>query len=342
MTTACDITLFAPGLLGPQPQLRQLPRGEQADLICLETLLSRAACVASPVTDSLHGLMRLFGVSVETDMDPPVAALGARYDGLEATTGWWLRADPVWLQPDRDQLVLGAAGALQLTGDAAQQLASSLNEHFAADGLRLFTPHPHRWYLHQATAARILTTPLDDLWGQNIHACLPSGKDAAEWRRLLNETQMLLHDHPVNRQREIEGCAPVSSLWFWGGGYLPTAGEACWDRVYADEFLFQALADWQGIPCRSWPAQSPDLTGRCLIGTQQCLEPVRKRDLFAWQDCLGQLQTEVLAPLQSLLAQRQCRTLTLLPADGRAFRATPSGLRRFWRRRKPLVRWLAA
>jgi hypothetical protein len=341
MTIACDITLFAPGLLGPQPDLRQLPPDDLADLTCLETLLSRADCVTSPVTGSLHGLMKLFGVSVAQLTDPPVAALTARYDGLDTATGWWLRADPVWLQPDRDQLVLGAAGELQLNHDESRQLAATLNEHFATDGLCLFTPDPNRWYLRQDEVSRIRTTPLEDLWGRNIHDCLPRGEDAAVWRQLLNETQMLLHEHPVNRQRVAEGRPPVSSVWFWGGGCLPMAGASDWDQVYADEFLLKAVADWQGIPCRSSPAQlSRDLTGRCLISTRQCYEPARKRDVFAWQDCLVQLQTNVLVSLQHLLAQSRCRALTLLPADGRAFRAAPSNRYRFWRRRKPMSRWL--
>jgi len=39
-----------------------------------------------------------------------------------------------------------------------------------------------------------------------------------KWRRLQNELQMLLHDHPVNAAREARGELAINGIWFWGAG----------------------------------------------------------------------------------------------------------------------------
>jgi hypothetical protein len=43
----------------------------------------------------------------------------------------------------------------------------------------------------------------------------------APWRQAINEAQILLHAHPLNKAREAAGQAVVNSLWPWGGGRLP-------------------------------------------------------------------------------------------------------------------------
>ena len=48
-----------------------------------------------------------------------------------------------------------------------------------------------------------------------------SGEGAERWRALLNESQIVLHNHPINAVREARGAVAVNSLWFWGAGTLP-------------------------------------------------------------------------------------------------------------------------
>ncbi|MCZ7655242.1 MAG: hypothetical protein M5R42_14705 [Rhodocyclaceae bacterium] len=52
--------------------------------------------------------------------------------------------------------------------------------------------------------------------GRTIEPFLPQGDDAREWRRFINEAQVLLHNHPINMAREAEGRPTVNSLWPWG------------------------------------------------------------------------------------------------------------------------------
>jgi hypothetical protein len=51
----------------------------------------------------------------------------------------------------------------------------------------------------------------------------PQEDSLREWRRLLNEIQMVWHTHPVNLARAERGEVPINSLWLFGGakGWSP-------------------------------------------------------------------------------------------------------------------------
>ena len=66
--------------------------------------------------------------------------------------------------------------------------------------------------------AKIQCTPPHDILGQPIDRHLPSGPGAEVLRRLMQESEGLLQEHPVNRQRVRQGKRPANMLWFWGQG----------------------------------------------------------------------------------------------------------------------------
>ena len=87
-------------------------------------------------------LCDLFGVPCRDDV--PIAPIAAAFDGLAA--GRWLRADPVSLNLQRDQLLLSG---VQVGSEEAAALCASLNVHFAGHGMEFFAPHPQRWYVRR-------------------------------------------------------------------------------------------------------------------------------------------------------------------------------------------------
>src|SRR3990172_4623918 len=93
-------------------------------------------------------LCELFGVTCAADA--PIAPVSAAFDGLAA--GCWLRADPVHLRLQRDQLLLAG---VQPGGEEGAALGASLNEHFAGQGMEFFAPHPQRWYVRLEALPRI-------------------------------------------------------------------------------------------------------------------------------------------------------------------------------------------
>jgi hypothetical protein len=150
---------------------------------------------------------------LETQHDLPIAPISAAYDGLPA--GFWMRADPVHLRLQRDQMLLSQTA---LSADEAVQFCSALNEYFAGQGMTFYAPHPQRWYVRLQCLPDMQTTPLSEVIGGNVRGALPRGNDGQHWHQLFNEMQMLLYSHALNEAREARGELPVNSLWLWGGG----------------------------------------------------------------------------------------------------------------------------
>lgn len=52
--------------------------------------------------------------------------------------------------------------------------------------------------------------------GLNVEQYLAQGSKARTWRRVLNQIQMIWHQHPVNLARSRAGLLPVNALWLGG------------------------------------------------------------------------------------------------------------------------------
>jgi 2,3-bisphosphoglycerate-independent phosphoglycerate mutase len=64
-------------------------------------------------------------------------------------------------------------------------------------------------------------TPPHDITGKPVLEYFPSGDGADRLNELMNYAQMVLHDHPVNKKRQVEGKSQANSIWFWGHGKTP-------------------------------------------------------------------------------------------------------------------------
>src|SRR6267142_5145621 len=139
-------TVFIPDFL------RRFEAQHRPRLPALELLAARGA--ALPV-QGVHGFLApLFGLAPEGLAVAPFTRIG---DGAQAEDGYWLRADPVHLAPDRDQLVLMSGALLAITQREASALADAFNKLYAADGWRLYMPHPLRGYLRSPQALMLTT-----------------------------------------------------------------------------------------------------------------------------------------------------------------------------------------
>ena len=181
-------------------------------------------------------LARSFGID-----GLPVAAIERLGDA--ASAGAWMRADPVFLRVQGDNVHLHDASVLAITPEDARELVATLQAHFAADGLEFVVPSPDRWYVRITQGEAPRTTALPDVIGRNVFGLLP---EEPKWRSAMTEAQMILSGHDVNARREAEGKPPVNSIWFWGGGVLPDRMGKPYELVCSDDALIRGLGKRSG------------------------------------------------------------------------------------------------
>ena len=307
-----------------------------------ETLLAKGRRTAIPTASTEDWLAARYALE-----QPSLAAFSLLGDGGSPGDGTWLRADPVHLRVDRDTLVLADSSVFPLHRDEATALVASLNEHFAPM-LEIHAPHPQRWYAKLQSPAQSRFRPTSAARGQPITAQLPRGEDGMHWHALMNEAQMLLHEHPVNEAREARGELPVNSVWLWGEGIVSRADRRPFQHVLSDDAVARGLglASGAGVAplpadAAAWLADAPE-TGTTLIVLDALRAPAAYDEAEAWHDAAQKLERDWFAPLLAALRAGRIGMLTLhLLADkgGVASEAVRLDLNRFWRRRKPLAHY---
>lgn len=340
------------------PGLSQAPvPGRPADLLAglalpaLERLLARADPVGGPSGDPEAGLFALMGCAAAGGGPPsaPVARLGEE-PPADPGEAWWLRADPVHLRPDLAKLVLVDARGLGLEAGEAGALAAVVAPLLAEAGGALELAAPERWYLRFERPVALDARPLSVVAGQDLRAHLPGGADARRLRALLTEVEMTLFAHPVNQAREARGALPVNGLWLWGGGQVPPVPGRRWQRVHADDPLARGLArlagsSHLGLPgsAAAWRAGLPRGPGggEELLFDDRLWRAGRYADLEDWRAALAEVEACWVAPLLEALGRGEIAALTVLDGAGGGWRLSRSALRRWWRRDRPLARWVS-
>jgi len=203
------------------------------------------------------------------------------------------RADPVHIHAEPDHARLHAANALQLTTDEENSLLDSMNKHFADRGLVFFQGEQSRWYLVGMDGSQLRTEPLSRVSDRNVVAFMKPDQQSLLMRQMLTEIQMLLHEHPVNNEREQKGLLPVNSLWCWGGHpvaepLLPTS-----IKVYADDAFCRGLARLSAF--KSFPA----LEATARLGQSSQIVCIRTLENALLAQSGGQNPFEGNAPWQS-------------------------------------------
>ena len=204
----------------------------------------------------------------------PIAALTRQLDSGDAEGALWLRADPAWVRPDISGARLFACGdGLQPAQADCDALLPALRPIFGDAGFQMDAPVPSRWYLRLPPGSKLpsFADPVDAL-GADVFEHLPAdaGNEAAiarRWRSLLNEAQVVLHNHPWNERRAAAGKPPINSLWFWGAGVRPERVHSHFANVYTDDSVLRAFAAAAAATVSNLPVELPAEAagGDCLF-----------------------------------------------------------------------------
>jgi len=311
----------------------ELPSSDR--LAAAETLISRGRRKPMAPVSSEAWLFERFGVTRQRDW--PVAPYTLLADGGAPERHYWMRADPMHLRVDRDSLGLADSSAFEVSREESEALVETLNRHFGPT--MLFYPlRPERWYVRLEKAPDMRTTPPAAARGAAIDENLPSGPDAMRFLALMNEAQMLLHEHPVNAGREARGDLPLNSIWFWGGGVIDAAKARPFSTVIGDDPLARGLALAAGIPARALPKDADSVLaaledeGLALVVLDAPREAqLRERRTALERDWFLPLLAALKSGRIGMLTLHLCGADSLLEVE-----TVRSDLRYFWRRRKPL------
>jgi hypothetical protein len=340
------ISILIPDLLQAQPAGGLLDRYHDLRLPELEYLFAHSALKHSDGCGLETYLLKQFHIA-----DPlPTACYTQLADGGTANTAYCLRADPVHLQAQRDQLVLVDGEMLAISAAEADALTATLNQHFAQDKLRFIPSHPTRWYIALDTVPDLITHPLPIVAGRAINERLPKGAQGQRWNQIINEAQMLLHAHPVNQMREERGQVAINSIWMWGGGAAQVLTPASWDGIWADDALARGLAIASQTRVHDLPPQATPFLVEAKKGESHLvvLDGLRRAawygDDAAWREGLTRIDTHWIKPLLQALRGGRISELTLhaiseqgglMVTSNRAWRW------QFWRRNKSLKHYLS-
>ena len=327
------LTLVIPGVQGTASSDATHVATARAE--ALELLLTRAQC--TPVDADVDKLLcQLFDVTLRPDADLPIAPVTYALDHGELPVGYCLRADPVHAVADRDVLRILDPHTLPIAPVEARDLVATLNTHFAPDGLQFIAPQSERWYLVLPADPLIRTHSLTDIAGASLHDYLPSGTHGKRWQGVLNEIQMLLHEHPVNNAREARGELPINSVWFWGGGHVPSLAQNKWAQVWSDNAVALGLAKLSRVPRTGAPGDAHTwLNAAITPGDHLLVLPAAARTDLASMDAGW------FAPLYKALKNRRLQQLTLHLLNGAAYSVDATAIRRWWIRRRPLAQFFS-
>jgi hypothetical protein len=242
--------------------------------------------------------------------------------------GCWACAEPVHLATALDHLRLAPRAQLDLPADESRALAVSLAAALEGSGYSITWSDRGVWLFGCAHRIECDTVEPALAEGRDVRDSLPSGRDGAEIRRLTNELQMWLHEHPVNAARAARGVPKVNSIWLWGFGQAgePVAGAL--PMLCSDDFWLVGLWRLHGSPAQPLEETRHALTGAgplLIAAAGAGLDP--QTQLLRWE-------SELAAPLVAALSQARVGTAEVL-LGAAAYRLSRGARLAVWRRPRP-------
>jgi 2,3-bisphosphoglycerate-independent phosphoglycerate mutase len=136
------------------------------------------------------------------------------------------RCNLVTLKFQADKTVMEDFSAGHITDEEARKVILDLNEEMSSKEIRFYpgVSYRHLMVLKNGAAKfsnleKLEFTPPHDIIGKEVSVFLPKMSELV--LALMNKSQRLLKNHPVNLAREAKGLPPANSIWLWGQGRSP-------------------------------------------------------------------------------------------------------------------------
>jgi hypothetical protein len=266
---------------------------------------------------------------------PSAAVIRTGLSG-ERADGFWLRAQPIHFAAGLDRLTtVPLHGDARMSAAERKSLTPTLVDHLQSTGFELHDGADGEWLLHSAEPLLVQTVSPEFAAANPSEEILPRGRDAGGLRRLMTEMQMLLHEHPVNTQRQLRGLPALNAIWLHGEGMLSDVSAhasaqplpaACGENVY-----LQGIYRLLDQPLQPPPADAASLISRTTGPTLAFIDVTSAESL----------EKQWLAPLSRALLSGAIAQLTVT-FDGWQVMADRAAMFKLWRRDLQPANWAAS
>jgi 2,3-bisphosphoglycerate-independent phosphoglycerate mutase len=166
------------------------------------------------------------------------------------------RCNLVTLKVDGTETVMEDFSADHITDDEARKIIIDLDKEIGTKDIQFYPGVSYRHLVvfkggasKYSDLEKLKLTPPHDIIGRVISPFLPGihgkgGEDQILF--LMNESQRLLKNHPVNLSREGRGLKPANSIWLWGQGRTPQM-ITLKERFGIDGYVISAVHLLKGI-----------------------------------------------------------------------------------------------
>jgi hypothetical protein len=250
-----------------------------------------------------------------------------------------IRADPVHLETGADRLTLFPAACTGLKANEARELVATMNESLEQLWGQFVVGDTERWYLTLPESPVCDWIAPECVEGQDVLPFMPRGADGVIINRLINDVQMVLHNHPLNEARRGRGEPEINSIWPWGwcGGTqrpLPQwQGGTIADHPYARGLALLSGSDSRVVT--SADIEKPE--GHGLIVFQGVETALRLDQEEEVERALMSLEEQIVQPLTAALRRGALDRLQLVTSSGYCHALRKTDLWKFWRRRSQPV-----
>jgi hypothetical protein len=135
--------------------------------------------------------------------------------------------------------------------DQVYDLMNAVRPLLTLAGFEMQCSATNQWYVWCESVLDVHTPTIGSGMTTKSYDVLPSGRDAPLLRRLLTEIQMMLHQHPINQQREQQGLLSLNGMWLSGSGSPVTATSSTSQRIMSTQPYVVGLCDQLNVSC--WP-----------------------------------------------------------------------------------------
>ena len=196
-----------------------------------------------------------------------------------------VRCNLVTFRRRRGRTLLEDYSAGHITDDEAGAIVESLKKEIDCEEFSLSQGVSYRHLLlWRGGNPDVRTTPPHDIPGSETGRWLPSGDGSEKLVALMEKSQKILADHPVNEKRRASGKNTADSIWLWGQGTrpeMPTLRElyGISGSVVSAVDLVKGIGKFAGMEVIDVPGATGYLDTNYEGKVEYALESLRRVDL---------------------------------------------------------------